>query len=195
LRACGDGAAFRRAHGLGATPLLLYAGRRDESKNVPLLLAYVREYRARRGRPLRLALMGAGELNMAAAGYTPGLDDLVLDLGFLDPQAKHDAYAAADLFVQPSLHESFSIVLMEAWLQGTPALVSADCAVTADHARRSGGGLSYASFGEFAAALDLLLSRADLRRTLGERGQAYVQATCDWAVVARATAAFVLGDG
>jgi glycosyltransferase involved in cell wall biosynthesis len=191
----GDGARFRRRHGLSDTPLLLYAGRRDEGKHVPLLLAYAREYWARRGGPLRLALMGAGTLDLAAAGYTPGLADLVLDLGFQSDQAKHDAYAAADVFVQPSLHESFSIVLMEAWLQGAPTLVHSGCAVTADHARRSGGGLAFGSFGEFAAALDLLLARPALRRTLGERGGAYVRETCDWENVARRTADFVGARG
>jgi glycosyltransferase involved in cell wall biosynthesis len=190
----GDGARFRRRHGLGDTPLLLYAGRRDQSKNVPLLLAYAREYWARRGGPLRLALMGAASLSLGDAGYTPGLADLVLDLGFQSEQEKHDAYAAADVFIQPSLYESFSIVLMEAWLQGAPALVHAGCAVTADHARRSGGGLAFGSFGEFAAALDLLLARPGLRRALGERGRAYVCATCDWDDVARRTADFVLSD-
>jgi glycosyltransferase involved in cell wall biosynthesis len=189
----GDGDRFRRAYGLGATPLLLYAGRRDEAKNTPALLAYAREYWARRGGALRLALMGPGTLDTGLL-YAEGLADLVLDLGFVDEQTKHDAYAAADLFVQPSLHESFSIVLMEAWLQGAPALVHAGCAVTADHARRSGGGLSFDGFGQFAAALDLLLSRPDLRRALGQRGRAYVLETCDWAAVARRTADFVLGD-
>ncbi|NTU83215.1 MAG: glycosyltransferase family 4 protein, partial [Chloroflexales bacterium] len=190
----GDGARFRRRHGLGDTPLLLYAGRRDEGKNVPLLLAYAREYWARRGGPLCLALMGAGSLDLPAAGYTPGLADIVLDLGFQSDQDKHDAYAACDVFIQPSLYESFSIVLMEAWLQGAPALVHAGCAVTADHARRGGGGLAFGSFSEFAAALDLLLARPALRRTLGERGRAFVLATCDWEVVARRTADFVLSD-
>lgn len=191
----GDGARFRRRHGLGDTPLLLYAGRRDEGKNIPTLLAYVREYAARRGAGIRLALMGPGMLDMAGAMYSPGLADLVLDLGFVDEQTKHDAYAAADIFVQPSLHESFSIVLMEAWLQGAPALVHAACAVTADHARRSGGGLAFDGFGAFAAALDMLLARPELRRALGERGRAYVLESCDWATVARRTADFVLGAG
>jgi glycosyltransferase involved in cell wall biosynthesis len=191
LAPVGDGARFRRSMGLGDTKLLLYAGRRAMSKNVPLLVAYAREYWARRGGPLKLALMGAGTLDLSTAGYTEGLADLVLDLGFLSTQDKYDAYAAADVFVQPSLYESFSIVLMEAWLQSTPALVHAGCAVTADHARRSGGGLAFSSFGEFAAALDLLFARPGMRRALGGRGRDYVLATCDWAAVARATAAFV----
>ena len=191
LSARGDAARFRRTYGLEQTPLLLYAGRRDESKNTPLLLAYIREYRARRGLPLRLVLMGAGPLQLTTAGYTSGLDEFLLDLGFLDAQSKQDAYAAADIFIQPSLHESFSIVLMEAWLQGRPAIVHADCAVTRDHAVRSGGGLACSGFGEFAAALDLLLANPGLGHTLGQRGRAYVLDTCDWSLVARLTHTFL----
>jgi glycosyltransferase involved in cell wall biosynthesis len=198
----GDGAAFRRQYGLDtaqggeALPLLLYVGRRDESKNISLLLAYVREYWARRRHLLRLLLAGSG------SPYIPANLDArhnsaapVLDLGFLGEQAKHDAYAAADVFIQPSAMESFSIVLMEAWLQHTPALVYHGCDVTRDHCQRSGGGLSFGDFGTFAAALDILLAQPDLRRTLGARGRDYVLATCDWSDVARRTVAAVLAWG
>jgi hypothetical protein len=54
-------------------------------------------------------------------------------------------------------------------------------------------GLAFGSFGEFAAALDLLLARPDQRRALGASGRAYVRATCEWSEVARSTASFVLG--
>lgn len=178
--------------------LLLYAGRRDENKNVPLLLAYLREYRASRERCLRLVMLGQGEPVLPWTDFDLGIGprpdwpgDPLLDLGFVPEQLKHDAYAAADLFVQPSTQESFSIVLMEAWLQGTAALVHADCAVTADHAQRSGGGLAFGNFGEFAAALDMLLPRPALRRSLGARGRAYVLETCNWETVARRSAAFL----
>ncbi|MEP7191136.1 MAG: glycosyltransferase family 4 protein, partial [Roseiflexaceae bacterium] len=153
----GDGAAFRarrNLHGL----LLMYAGRADLSKNIPLLLGYLREYWARRGTPLTLIRTGRDPIELP-----PALGAIVLDLGDVGVQERQDAYAAADLFVHPSVHESFSIVLMEAWLQGTPALVHAACAVTRQATEASGGGLAFHDFGEFAAALDLLLADADLR--------------------------------
>jgi glycosyltransferase involved in cell wall biosynthesis len=197
----GDGTAFRErfrqqiggpsggiVNGPGGeiTPdplLLLYVGRRDESKNFWLLLAYVREYWARRGLPIRLLLAGRNPLDLPR-----GLAPLVCDLGYIIEQEKHDTYAAADVFLQPSLYESFSIVLMEAWLQNTPALVHGRCAVTADHCQHSGGGLTFTDFGSFAAALDLLLGSAEVRQTLGARGRAYVLDTCNWDDVARRTA-------
>ncbi|MFN8476625.1 MAG: glycosyltransferase family 4 protein [Kouleothrix sp.] len=183
LTPVGDGAAFRARHTLHG-PLLMYAGRGDLSKNVPLLLSYVREYWARRGGALRLIRTGRDPLDLP-----PALRELVLDLGDVSVQERHDAYAAADVFVQPSLHESFSIVLMEAWLQATPALVHSSCAVTRGFAEASGAGLHFASFGEFAAALDTLLPNAALRAELGRRGQAFVRETCRWDDVARRTVA------
>lgn len=177
----GDGAAFRRRRGLHG-PLLMYAGRRDLGKNIPLLLGYLREYWARRGVALTLMLAGRDALELP-----PALAEVVIDLGYLDATEKHDAYAAADLFIHPSTHESFAIVLMEAWLQGTPALVHADCAVTRAAVEASNGGLVFHDFGEFAAALDLLLADSALRRALGSRGQSFVLATCRWEDVARRT--------
>ncbi|KPV47739.1 glycosyl transferase family 1, partial [Kouleothrix aurantiaca] len=123
----------------------------------------------------------------------PALRDLVLDLGDVSTEERHDAYAAADVFVHPSLHESFSIVLMEAWLQGTPALVHSGCAVTRGFAEASGAGLHFGSFGEFAAALDTLLASRELRAAMGRRGRAFVRETCRWDEVARRTVAAVSG--
>ncbi len=181
LDVCGDGAAFRARHNLHG-PLLMYSGRRDASKNFPLLLSYLREYWARRGKPITLMLTGRDSFELP-----PSLREIVLDLGYVSRQEKADAFAAADLFVHPSTYESFSIVMMEAWLQRTPVLVNAHCAVTREAAEASGGGLTFGSFGEFAAALDLLLNDERLREELGEKGRAYVLETCRWEDVARRT--------
>lgn len=182
----GDGAAFRRRRGLHG-PLLMYAGRRDATKNMPLLLSYLREYWARRGTPLTLLLVGRDPLDLP-----PALAEIVLDLGYVSAQEKHDAYAAADVFVQPSIQESFSIVLMEAWLQCTPALVHAGCAVTRQAVEACRGGLAFHNFAEFAAALDLLLGNAALRAELGQHGRDYVVQTCRWEDVAQRTIAAVV---
>ncbi len=184
----GDGAAFRAKYGLQG-PLLRYAGRRDGSKNFPLLLMYLREYWARRGTPLTLVLTGRDPVDIP-----PPLKAIVLDLGDVGVQERHDAYAAADVFIQPSTYESFSIVLMESWLQGAPALVNARCDVTREAVEASGGGLSFDGFAEFAAALDLLLDNRALRRALGARGRAWVLNNCRWEDVARRTVAAVLEE-
>jgi glycosyltransferase involved in cell wall biosynthesis len=174
----GDGARFRAAHKL-VEPLILFVGRRDHSKNLPLLLAYFEEYLARRGSHAMLVVAGPGPLHIPAP-----LRPWIIDVGFLDDVSKHDAYAAADVFCMPSTLESFCIVQMEAWLQGTPALVHSDCAVTVQHCHDARGGVHFRSYRQFEAALDLLLGDPDLGRTLGTQGQAWVERACRWDDVA-----------
>lgn len=174
-----DGAALRQRYGLEG-PLLFYLGRKETGKNVPLLIEYALRYRDLRRSDLTLVLAGDGPVTAppGAAG--------VRDLGYLDAGAKAAAYRAATVVCQPSVNESFSIVLMEAWLAGTPVLVHARSAVTTHHVMTAGGGLAFENFYEFAEALDLLLEDPDRRRRLGGQGRAYVEATYSWpAVTAR----------
>jgi glycosyltransferase involved in cell wall biosynthesis len=174
-----DPAAFRRRHGLEG-PILLYLGRKEAGKNVPLLIQYALRFRATHRADLILVLAGEGPV--AAPPDIPG----VRDLGYLEPAEKAAAYAAATVVCQPSLNESFSIVLMESWLAGTPVLVHARCPVTTDHVRRAGGGLAFDDYYEFAEALDLLLEDGARRRRMGTQGRAYVEAEYAWpAVTAR----------
>ena len=63
LQAQGDGPAFRRAHGLEG-PLLFFVGRRDQTKNFPLLLAYLERHWAEHGPRPQLVVAGAGPLRI-----------------------------------------------------------------------------------------------------------------------------------
>ena len=185
----GDAERFRKRTGI-AGPVLLYVGRYDFGKRVPQLVSYFREWKAETGRPLTLVRVGPGEFPVPRA-----MGDWVADLGFISPQEKHDAYAAATVFSQMSTIESFSIVLMESWLQGTPALVNADCPVTSDFCMRSGGGIPCAGYREWGGALSRLLDDAELSAAMGAAGQDFVREECRWDEVARRTLAAVAGTG
>jgi hypothetical protein len=171
----GDATRFRARTGLTG-PFILYSGRLEPAKNVPLLLEWFAAYKAERPGSLALVLTGTGSVAL------PERPDVV-SVGHLDDSTLHDAYAAATALCQLSLNESFSIVLMEAWLQGCPAIVHANCPVTREHVERSGGGYAVAAYPEFSAALDTLLSDAEYRAALGARGRAYVRAEYSWSVL------------
>ncbi len=170
-----DGERFRRKYHVEG-PFLLYAGRKAREKNTPLLVEYYARYRfTHPDTPLKLVLIGSGGVRVPER-----LGRDVLDLGFVPAPDKYDAYAAALALCQPSLLESFSIVMMEAWLCGAPVLVHAGCAVTREHCLASNGGLFFGEYFEFVEAVDLLLGDSDLRRRLAENGRAYVLASFTW---------------
>ncbi len=170
--AVGDAAAFRARTGLEG-PVLLYTGRLEHAKNVPLLVEYFIRYKEDRPGPLSLALSGNGDVPL------PERPDVVR-LGMIERDELADAYAAALALCQLSQNESFSIVIMEAWLQGRPVIVHRDCAVTSDHVTRAEGGYAVADYAAFRAAVDELLEDPERGEALGARGRAYVRTTYAW---------------
>ena len=167
-------------------PFLIYAGRRERGKNTPLLVEYFRLFKKQNPGDLALVLLGTGEVEI-----DPWLRRDVRDLGYVREDLKHDGYAASLALCQPSLNESFSIVVMEAWLAGAPCLVHGDCAVTSFHCVRSNGGLPFRDYYHFEESVLLLLERPELRGALAAGGRRYVEREYSWAaVMARYEAAF-----
>ncbi len=168
-----DPLRFKKKYGLEA--FLLYAGRKDAGKNVPLLMDYFCRYKELFPSDLRLVLIGDGTLAIPT-----GHERDIVDLGFIPVQDKYDAYSAAIALCQPSLNESFSIVMMEAWLAGTPVLVHESCAVTRDHCLASNGGLYFDSFQDFVGCVDYYLEDHERSRRMAQNGRRYVLANYTW---------------
>lgn len=165
-------------------PFLFYVGRRDYGKRVDMLIEYFCAYKERNPSPLKLVLAGKYPISVPV-----GFWDQVIDLGFISETDKQDGYAAATIVCQPSTVESFSLVIMESWLQKTAVLVNAECAVTVHHCRLSNGGLYFGGFLEFEACLDYLLEHPRLREHMGALGNAYVRSSYTWPLVVRRIAA------
>lgn len=172
-------------------PYLLYSGRKEEGKNLHLLIDWYS--RLRDSDPeLELVLIGSGSI-----GFLKELPEGVVDLGFVSAGEKQALFRGALALCQLSTNESFSIVLMEAWREKTPVIVHAECPVTRYHVVTSGGGLYAASAAELAAVVRLLRERPALCRSLGEAGARYVADEYGWdAVLGRLRASFsALGIG
>jgi glycosyltransferase involved in cell wall biosynthesis len=172
-----DAGRFRRTYGVEG-PFVLYAGRRDAGKNVPLLLDYWHRYILAGRRDLKLVLIGSGSV-----AVPPEIEDSVVDLGFVPAQSKGDAYAAATLLCQPSVNESFSVVIMESWVAGRPVLVHGRCAVTREHCQKANGGLYFTDYEEFASTLNYLLDRPDVAAAMGQNGRRYVLDNFQWSII------------
>jgi len=157
---------------------LLYSGRKEQGKGLDVLLSNFEKFNQESVQKLQLVLIGAGEVH-----FMDQLPVGVIDLGFVSEELKFKLMSKAVALVQPSTNESFSIVLMESWLQKTAVLVNGACSVTRHHAQQAGGGLFFSSFGEFKAAVDLLCRDAELRQNLGQAGYDYVQQEYSWPAV------------
>lgn len=171
----GDAAFFREIYKVDA-PFVLYAGQLEQGKNVPLLVDYFLRYKARYSGNLKLVIMGTGSARV------PQHPDIVR-LGFVPESHKPNVFAAATVLCQPSVRESFSLVIMESWMQGVPVLVHRDCEVTKYHCLRSNGGLYFGDYDEFEACLDFLLKNPDIQAGMGENGRRYVLSNCSWDVI------------
>ena len=154
-------------------PYLLAMGRLETGKNLALLYDYMQRLAAE-GSPVKLRLAGDGPLLPPAQ---PPFDLR----GFVSEDEKQALLAGAVALVQPSLNESFSLVLLESWLASCPVLVHKSCPVTVGHVRRSQGGLAFATYGEFAEAVRLLVDEPEQANQLGENGRSYTLQNYTWA--------------
>ena len=174
----GDPAIFRTKFGIDK-PFILYAGRKDTGKNVSTLLKYFAEYKMRAPEDdIELVLIGGGDIELPE-----GAEHFIRDLGFVDADDKYNAMAAAEFLCQPSMNESFSIVIMESWLCGRPVLVHGKCPVTTDFARQAQGGLYFQDYYEFEGCLKWFKANKDKALELGANGSAFVKKNFDWNVI------------
>jgi len=147
----------------------VYAGRKEVGKNVPLLCEWFASYAERHRRETKLIFIGGGDKSLVPSS------DCFMDLGFVSEPIKRQIFTQSKGVINLSENESFSIVIMEGWLLGVPAIVSGRCAVTANHVRRCNGGLFVANSEEFSLALNYLEEHEATGQLLAANGQKYVR--------------------
>ena len=170
----GNEAYFRRKYGIQGD-YILYAGRKDQGKNVDVLLEYFSRWKKRFPSDTKLVLIGGGEIGIPASVQAD-----VIDLGFLSIQDKYDACAGSLFLCQPSQHESFSLVIMESWLCGRPVLVSGMCDVTRNFVQESQGGLYFSNYPEFEACVEYFRFHPEEANQMGKNGGIYVRQHFSW---------------
>ena len=179
----GEADATRRELDLGDGSFVLYLGRVDKGKGVHDLVRWFGPIR--RSRPgTRLVLAGP-------VIHKPPSTDGVIVLGAVAEHHKWGLLAGADLLVHPSPLESFSLVVLEAWLAGTPVLVNGRSGPMVEHCRFSGGGLWFTGLAELEEAMSRLLDDRDLAARLAAAGSDYVTRTFAWPAVSSRYAALL----
>jgi glycosyltransferase involved in cell wall biosynthesis len=156
-------------------PFVLYLGRVDPNKGCQALIRHFLRY-IEGGR--RVQLVMAGPASMPIPEHPQ-----IRALGFVNDALREALLTRARALMMPSPFESLSMVLLEGWNHGLPALVNARCKVLRGQVQRADGGLYYGNAVEFIAGLDYLLDHPDPSRQLGRQGLAYVDREYRWPIV------------
>jgi glycosyltransferase involved in cell wall biosynthesis len=165
-------------------PYILYLGRKETGKNVHRLIDYFCSAKSDGLIPaeVKLAILGGGSFSDLHRPEAASRDD-VIDLPHLSEVEKQRLLKYALYLCQPSTNESFSIVLMEAWMVGTPVAVHGECPVTRHHVVNSRGGLYFSSASDLAGVTQYFLSDGETRQKHAEHGRQYVAQEYSWGAV------------
>ena len=118
-----DGAGFRMRHGIPAeAPIVLYVGRRERYKGFIHLLDAA-DVVWRRQPETRFVFIGVpgfyGTVVDEFARYT---DERIVEIAKASGDEKSAALDACTVYAMPSIHETFGIGYLEAWLHGKPVI-------------------------------------------------------------------------
>ncbi len=187
----GDGAAFRRAHGLGSGPLLGTVCRLVPRKGIDTVIDALGEIEA--AIPgVRYVIGGGGpdRARLEARARQRGVADAVRFVGRVADDALADFMTAADVFVMPARSEppdveGFGLVFLEAGGCETAVLgARAGGVPDAIVAGETGALIEPDDPQALAAAAVELLGDPELRARYGAAARARILAACTWDHVA-----------
>ena len=167
--------AVRRELGIGDHEVVaVYAGRLAAEKNLPLLMDAWKNRPA--DGPDRLLLVGDGPLR---ASLQAAAMDGVVFAGYRRGEDLARCYAAGDLFVFPSLTDTFGNVMLEAMASGLP-VIGFDVAGPRDIVRDGETGLiiEERTAGALARAMAHLTIMAQQRQCMGQAARMYAETQC-----------------
>lgn len=188
----GDGAAFRRKHGIdNGRPVLVHVGRIAHEKNIGFLL-HVLEHVRHEIPNVLMIIAGEGPAleGLKKQSSRLGLQQHICFVGYLARDGELlDCYRAGDAFVFSSRTETQGLVLLEAMALGVP-VVSTAVQGTKDILKGACGALVAADdIGDFSIKVITLLRDSVLREQLAAEGRAYA-ATWSAAALAKKMESF-----
>jgi glycosyltransferase involved in cell wall biosynthesis len=185
----GSRAEVRRRYFGADRPYLLFVGKLSQRRNIPLLLQAFAELRRREKVPHGLLLFGPNHLDLPLARLADQLgigDSVVQTDGRLDNHRDlAEIYAAADVYVNASLYEGFSMTLVEALASGVPCVVAKRGALE-EIAGDAAVLIEDVTAEAFADGLARVLGDAALQAHLRQQGPKRAE-SFDWADTARRT--------
>jgi glycosyltransferase involved in cell wall biosynthesis len=186
----GRGRIFLAPHTTNLAPLLAIGANRDWSERPELRILSVGRLISRKGvqhliravaamrpvrRPVSLTIVGSGPLQgeLEALAGSLGVHGIRF-AGFVDQDELPAYYAAADVFVLPTLEDPFGMVLLEAAASGLALVASEHAGATVDFVKHGENGLMCDPRDERALS-ELIAALADSSSLVRDLGSAAYQ--------------------
>ena len=178
-----DVQGFRKKHGLGNHPFILFLGRLNSIKGPDLLLeAFCRGQEAWPEWHLVFAGPDGGLLDsLKKSSAASAVRSRVHFVGYVGGKEKSAAYRSAQLLVIPSRQEAMSMVVLEAGITGTPVLITDQCGFN-DVSVVNGGIVVPTSVEGIQKVLIEILKDAEKRRSMGRNLKKYVEDNFTWKI-------------
>ena len=182
-----DSASFRRNHKISKdSKIILFIGRIDKGKGVGLLLRSM-EIVWKKIPDVYLILLGRSTQDTSQIIYFTRHEKRIVNLPDATEKTKNDALASSDLFVLPSIWESFGGVFLEAWLAGKPVIGCRTPTISCVVDDGVDGLLSSCDEKELAEKMIYLLENEDKGQQMGKIGREKVLRNYTWKIIAAKT--------
>lgn len=183
-----EGHALRQRHGWGSDPVVAYVGQQVAHKGIDTLVSSMTQVWPNYPNA-RLLVAGSrtsftSSLEALVKRLPPAWSQRVTFIHDFDESIKPDLLSAVDVLAYPSAHESFGLVLLEAWAAGRPVIACADTApgsIVTD--QRDGLLVRYHDESDLARALQTMLASPERRVQMGMAGRTKALADHSWDVV------------
>ncbi len=168
---------LRLRWGVEKSKVILFAGRFVWYKGLDVFIDVYQELRYRKD--IRFVLAGDGPIRTELEKRMPE----AIFTGYLKGRELAEAYASSDLFLFPSVTETFGNVVQEALASGIPAIVS-DVGGCKEIIKNSDAGLiaEAGNSEEFASCCLDLIDNPVKRDSFRNNGLQYVK-TCSWKII------------
>ncbi len=163
----------------------LFLGRASASKNCPALVHAFSQARHRTQLRAYLVFCGSDDFDL------PSRPDII-NVGFVSEKEKSFLLRHAAALVNPSAYESLSLVMLEAWNQGTMVVVNGASHAMREQVKASGGGLFFNSEAMFEGIMVWCMKHGPLLSEIGRRGQDYIRRRYNWDNAFRETLRFLV---
>ena len=156
-------------------------GRVDVGKGSDVVTKFFQEY-VKTNNNKKLMFVGPVSQNsiLSDKEFLEENSEHIITTGIVDDVEKNTLVANASALINPSVTESFSLVMLEAMKLKVPVIINMACGPTYEHINRSNSGYFFEDYSSFNACLQLVSEDSSEKDNRIKNGFLYVEENYSW---------------